>query len=143
MFHSVFAISMFLSLRAQKVKLSTRASFPPNVLPAHPPSSCFFHKEDAKFINSFGSFSMLRAVGLHEKRCAPDSSVHIFKPLSKGAAGCAGLAQKALDLLKVHVTLPEPKAWGFLGCGLRELAASDSWGGDLRTQINQSSDCLL
>ena len=57
-------------------------------------------------------------------------------------------AQVALDGLRIHVTLPEPKARlvvqvFFFFCGgvggLGELTASDSWGGDLRTrQINQS-----
>lgn len=52
---------------------------------------------------------MLRAVGLHVLRYAPDRSVYIFAP-APGVQDAAVRAQVALDGLHLHLTLPEPKA---------------------------------
>ncbi|CAK9086930.1 Ankyrin-2 (ANK-2) (Ankyrin-B) (Brain ankyrin) (Non-erythroid ankyrin) [Durusdinium trenchii] len=65
-------------------------------------------REFSSFINSFGSFAMLRAVGLHVLRYAPDRSVYIFAP-APGVQDAAVRAQVALDGLHLHLTLPEPK----------------------------------
>jgi len=62
------------------------------------------------FINSFGSFAMLRAVGLHVLRYAPDRSVYLFAP-APGVEDASLRAQVALEGLQQQLSLPEPKAW--------------------------------
>eukprot|EP00434_Breviolum_minutum_P035677 symbB.v1.2.031588.t1/scaffold3684.1/size52080/2 len=60
------------------------------------------------FINSFGSFAMLRAVGLHVLRYAPDRSVYLFAP-APGVEDASLRAQVALEGLQQQLSLPEPK----------------------------------
>lgn len=53
---------------------------------------------------------MLRAVGLHVLRYAPDRSVYLFAP-APGVEDASLRAQVALEGLQQQLSLPEPKAW--------------------------------
>lgn len=66
-------------------------------------------RECGPFINSFGAFAMLRAVGLQCVRHAADRTVHVFG----AATGVANLGERTASALqyleKLFETLPAPK----------------------------------